>query len=79
VVKKYVQNHRVPSETDPFGGAAVYDGIDEFWFDSLEDVARLDADLDHCGKVRFDEARFLDPSMTLAVVTRERTVYDSAQ
>jgi hypothetical protein len=78
VLKKHVRNHRLPSETDPFGGAAVYDGIDEFWFDSLEDVARLDGDLDHAGKVRTDEARFLEQSMTLTVVTRERTVYDPA-
>lgn len=78
VVKKYVQNHRLPSETDPFGGAAVYDGIDEFWFDRLEDVARLDGDLEHAGKIRIDEARFLDQSMTLAVVAKERTVHDPA-
>jgi len=83
LLRKYVQNPQLPLDASTFegtlfelGGVGEYAGIEELWFDSLDDLARLRADSAIYDAIRVSEAAFIDDADTFSMVTTERVVYD---
>ncbi len=83
LVRKYVQNALI--DVDPaifkgtlfeFGSIGQYAGIEEFWFDSVEDVARLCTDPRALDAIRSSEAGLIDADGSIAMVVKERVVWD---
>jgi EthD domain len=82
-VRKYVQNfHR---ELDPamlkgtlfeMGGVGQFSGIEEYWFDSLADLAALRHDPAIHQAITSSESSFVDPDGSFGMVTMERVIYD---
>jgi uncharacterized protein (TIGR02118 family) len=69
-IRRYVQTHSLPAETEADmravrGGPAGYDGIAELWWDSLEDMALTanDPAARDAGRLLLeDERKFIDLS-----------------
>lgn len=65
-IRRYVQSHTLPDEAFAAlaasrGGAGVYDGVAELWWDSLEDLANNDPAARQAGmELLEDEKRFID-------------------
>jgi hypothetical protein len=83
LIRKYVQNTQLEFERSFFkgtlfehGGVNAYAGVEEFWFESLDDLARLRRDPRLCEAIRASEAGFVDPADTFSMVTTERVIYD---
>jgi hypothetical protein len=83
LVKKYVQNTLI--DIDPaifkgtlfeFGSVGLYAGIEEFWFDDLDHVARLRSDSRAFDAIRSTESRLIDASGSISMVVNERVVWD---
>jgi len=81
-IRKYVQNPRLPLDGALFkgslfekGGMGQHAGIEEFWFSSLEDLARLRAEAAIWERVRASE-RALTTAGSFSMVTTERVVFD---
>ena len=83
LVTKYVQNALI--DIDPaifkgslfeFGSIGLYAGIEEFWFDDLDDVARLRSDSRALDAIRSSDAGLIDASGSISMVVNERVVWD---
>lgn len=83
LIRKYVRNRPVEFDVNFFkgtifehGGVNRYDGIEEFWFDSLEALARLRRDPGICQAIESSETNFVDRDGSFSMVTTERVIYD---
>ena len=82
VLRKYVQNPRLPLDASLFkgtlfehGGVGLHAGIEEFWFNSLEDLARIRRDPRAWAAItQSDQA--ITGEGSFAMVTTERVVFD---
>jgi hypothetical protein len=59
-----------------YGDASRYAAIEEFWFDSFEDVARLRNDPQALAAIRSSEAGTIDAENSISMVVHERVVFD---
>lgn len=83
LIRKYVQNPQLELDPELFkgsifahGGVNTFAGIEEFWFDSLDDLARLRRDPRINDAIRASEAGFVAPAKSFSMVTTERVIYD---
>lgn len=83
LIRKYVQNLPLSLESAFFkgtlfehGGVNSYAGVEEFWFDSLDDLARLRRDPRIFDAIRSSEENFIAAGETFSMVTTERVIYD---
>ncbi|MDJ0687499.1 MAG: EthD domain-containing protein [Xenococcaceae cyanobacterium MO_188.B32] len=72
VVKRYVQNHRIPGEIPGFRPAP-YEGVSETWFDKLEDALNLPQSKEYLEGLYLDEPNLIEGN-TGFMMTRERVV-----
>lgn len=82
-IRKYVQNPQLKLDPELFkgtifaqGGVNTYAGIEEFWFDSLDELARLRRDAHLHEAILAGEAGFVAPAKSFSMVTTERVIYD---
>ena len=85
ILRKFVQNPPLPLDPAVFkgtlfeaGGVGQYAGIEEFWFNGLEDLTRLRGDRDAWNAIRDSYARLTAPTGSFSMVTTERVVFDYA-
>jgi hypothetical protein len=83
LIRKYVQNRALRLASDDFKGSLFekgevegHAGIEEFWFHSVEQLARLARDPRWRRALDVSEAAFVDPAGTFSMVTTERVIYD---
>jgi hypothetical protein len=83
IIRKYVQNRTMQIQGDSFKGSLFekgetegFAGIEEFWFDSLDQLARLRRDPRWKRMLDDSEAGFVDASGSFSMVTTERLIYD---
>jgi uncharacterized protein (TIGR02118 family) len=82
-VRKYVQNHTITTKTgaaenEVRGGPAEFDGMAEAWFDSLEDVNRLQDSEDARNAMQIflqDEPNFIDLKNSVFFTVVEHDMY----
>ena len=81
MLRKYVQNPRLPLDPQVFkgtlfeaGGVGQHGGIEEFWFNGLQDLTRLRQD-PAWEKIKASDARLTAPG-SFSMVTTERVVFD---
>ena len=70
--RRYVQNHAVPLDHEPTTTMTDYDCVDEFWFDSLEDLGRLCANEDWAAATSRGTRSARDASRTASVIAVEQ-------
>jgi hypothetical protein len=83
-VRRYAQSLGLPPDSSAFdgtflapgGGVGACAGIEEIWFDSLDDLSRLRLDSALYESIRASEERFLDLDRTYSFVLYERVVVD---
>ncbi len=82
ILRKYVQNPRLPLDPAIFkgtlfeaGGVGQHAGIEEFWFDSLDDLERLRSDTRARNRIVASD-RELTADGSFSMVTTERVVFD---
>ena len=82
VVKKYVINWQLPMDNRNLRGSlferaevGAYAGIEELWFESLEDLIQLRIDPEIYGAIRPSADRLADAG-SFSMVAKERVVYD---
>jgi hypothetical protein len=82
ILRKYVQNPRLPLDPAIFkgtlfeaGGVGQHAGIEEFWFDSLDDLERLRSDTKARNRIVASD-RELTADGSFSMVTTERVVFD---
>jgi EthD domain-containing protein len=82
ILRKYVQNAPMPLDPSIFrgtlfeaGGVGQHAGIEEFWFESLEDLARLRNDRQAWERIRESDAQLTEAS-SFSMVATERVVFD---
>lgn len=82
-LRRYVQNRALEFDRTFFRGSLfehgdvnAYDGVEEFWFDGLEDLRRLRADPAIHAAIRASEAGLVDAGDSFSMVTTERVIYD---
>ena len=73
-LRRYVQSH---SLEDGAGGSPPmrYDGMAELWFDSVDDLKACFG-RQYMEAVHPDEPRFVDPSLSSALVAKEHIIYE---
>jgi hypothetical protein len=83
LVRKYVVNTLL--DLDPaifkgtlfeYGSIGLYAGIEEFWFDNIDDIARLRTDTLAQNAVRSSEVGIIDAGGSISMVVNERVVWD---
>lgn len=70
-IRRYVQHHRAPGETEAgslFGDHPDYDGVGEIWFDSREAMTAAFAEPRYLEIIRPDEEKFFDASRCLSFI-----------
>jgi hypothetical protein len=82
ILRKYVQNAPMPLDPSIFrgtlfeaGGVGQHAGIEEFWFESLEDLARLRNDRQAWERIRESDAQLTEAN-SFSMVATERVVFD---
>jgi EthD domain len=82
VLRKYVQNPKLPLDPQVFrgtlfeaGGVGQYGGIEEFWFNGLEDLVHLRNDA-AWARIKASDAKRTAPAGSFSMVTTERVVFD---
>jgi hypothetical protein len=84
LARKYVQN--IPAPCDPaifkgtlfeLGQIDLYAGMEEFWFDSVEALARLRLDQQVYDAIRASEEGFVQADGSISMVVNERVVWDA--
>lgn len=85
ILRKYVQNARLPLDPAVFkgtlfeaGGVGQHAGVEEFWFGSLANLERLRADAKAWDRIVASDRRLTAESGSFAMVTTERVVFDYA-
>lgn len=83
LLRKYVQNTQLQIAPERFAGTLFehgdvgkYAGIDELWFDSLDDVYRLQEDPSLYDRLLAAGEGLFDPEESFSMVTTERVVFD---
>lgn len=83
LVRKYVVNSALDINPAIFkgtlfeyGSTGLYAGIEEFWLDGMEAVARLRADRESLDAFRASEADVIDAAGSISMVVVERVVFD---
>jgi hypothetical protein len=83
LIRKLVIDKNVPMDPAVFkgtlfehGNVGHYAGVEEIWFRSVEDVAKLRKDPVLCGALRASYESFVDAADTFSMVTTERVIYD---
>jgi len=83
LIRKYMIDPQVPMDPSVFkgtlfewGNVGRYAGVEELWFRSVEDLARLRLDPVLYAKLRASYAGFVDEEDTFAMVTTERVIHD---
>ena len=83
LIRKYVQNTHLPLDPARLkgtlfekGGVGQFSGIEEFWFNSLEDLLKLRQDPAIYNAITASEATFVEPNGCFSMVTMERVIYD---
>jgi hypothetical protein len=84
VLRKYVQNPRLALDPAIFkgtlfeaGGVGLHAGIEEFWFNGLEDLERLRSDAKARNRIVASDRELTDEG-SFSMVTTERVVFDYA-
>ncbi len=82
-LRRHVQNRALEFDRSFFRGSIFehgevngYDGVEEFWFDTVDDLRKLRQDPAILGAVRDSEAGLVDTSCSFSMVTTERVIYD---
>ncbi|MBI4786032.1 MAG: EthD domain-containing protein [Chloroflexi bacterium] len=82
-LRKYVLNFPLKLEPSVFkgtlfesGGIDMEQGIEELWFDSLEDATRVGSDSDVGNVIRASFAKFADIETSYSMFVHERVVFD---
>lgn len=83
LVLRYAQNRKLDVPTGNFGGSLFaagdtegYAGVEEYWFRSVDDMARLARDPAWRDGLDSSESAFVDAAGSFSMVTTERVVYD---
>ena len=83
LLRKYVQNPQFDFDRTFFkgtifehGGVNSFAGVEEFWFDNLDDLSRLRRDPALYDAIVASEAGFVEPADSFSMVTTERVIYD---
>jgi hypothetical protein len=83
LVRRYVQNPQLPLDRDRFagtlfelGGCQTYSGIEELWFDSVDDACTFAADESVRATVARAERAFLDVDRSFGLPVVERVAFD---
>ena len=76
-VRRYVQQHALPVEL-PGLPPVKYDGITELWFDDVDSIAKVFTDPVYLGRIRPDEASFLDLERCDFIVSEEHLAFPAA-
>ena len=83
ILRKYVQNPRLPLDPAVLkgtlfekGGVGQHGGIEEFWFNSLDDLTRLRNDSAAWKRIGASDRALTAESGSFAMVTTERVVFD---
>lgn len=82
LIRRYAQNRKLQVAQDNFGGSLFaqgserHSGVEEFWFRSVQDMARLARDRGWHDALLASEAEFVDTAESFSMVTTERVVYD---
>lgn len=83
LVRKYVVNSNL--DVDPaifkgtlfeFGSIGLYAGIEEFWFDSVESIAKMRNDPTAMEAFRASETGLIDADASISMAVLERVVWD---
>jgi EthD domain len=84
-LRRYAQGRSVPVTGVSFegtlfakGNVGEYAGVEELWFDGLDDVYRLREDAAAHAAISQSEAAFVDAAGSFSMVTMERVIYDFA-
>lgn len=83
LIRRYAQNRKLAIPAGNFGGSLFaagdsegYAGVEEFWFRSVADMAKLAHDPAWRDALDASEATFVDPADSFSMVTTERIIYD---
>jgi hypothetical protein len=83
LIRKYVQNRHRPLDAArltgtlfEMGGVGQFSGIEEYWFDSLDDLRALRENPSIFEAITSSEAPFVDTAGSFSMVTAERVIYD---
>ncbi len=83
ILRKYVQNPRLPLDPAVFkgslfehGGVGQHAGIEEYWFNSLDDLTRLRNDTKAWTSITASDRALTADSGSFSMVTTERVVFD---
>ena len=83
LLRKYVQNPRLPLDAALFkgtlfeaGGVGQHAGIEEYWFNGLDDLARLRGDSKTWERIRDSDRALTAETGSFSMVTTERVVFD---
>jgi EthD domain len=83
LLRKYVQNTHLPLDPARLkgtlfekGGVGQFSAIEEFWFHSLADLAKLRQDPAIFNAIRASEADFVELNGSFSMVVMERVIYD---
>jgi hypothetical protein len=83
LIRKYVQNTSI--DIDPaifkgslfeYGDVGRYAAIEEFWFDSFDEIAHLRTDPQAFEAIRASDAGLVDAEGSISMVVHERVVFD---
>jgi len=82
-LRKYVQTVPVPLDPATFkgtlferGSVGRYAGMEEIWFDSTDDLARLSADKSATAAIHGTDAGLIAPGASFSMVMLERVAFD---
>lgn len=82
-IRKYVQNRPLALPASAFNGTLFemgevdrYTGVEEFWFDDIDDVYRLKDDPQICRALQASYGAFVDLDDAFSMVMNERVVFD---
>jgi hypothetical protein len=83
LVRKYVQDMPVPIDPAVFkgtlfeaGSIGLYAGLEEFWFESVEDLVRLRRQGEIFDGITSNEQGYVDAAGSISMVVNERVVWD---
>lgn len=83
LVLRYAQNHKLDVPPGNFGGSLFaagdtegYAGVEEYWFGSVDDMAKLARDPAWRDALDSSESAFVDAAGSFSMVTTERIIYD---